>query len=75
LPPLARCDLRTRRMVKYSVIEPVSGPEKSSLQPGGILEKIFDIPAFDRATNPGGKDLYFGIVCRKEIDQWDQSPR
>ena len=75
LPPLARCDLRTRRMVKYSVVEPVSSPEKDSLQPGGILEEVFDITAFDRVTNPGGKDLYFGKVCRKEIDQGDQSAR
>ena len=68
LSPLARRDFRTRGMMKYSIIEPMSSPEKESLEPGGILEKVFDIPVLDRITNPRGKDFYFGIVRRKEID-------
>ena len=53
LSPLARCDLRTRGMVKYSVIEPMGSPEKDSLQRRGILEEILDIAALDRLPIPG----------------------
>jgi hypothetical protein len=61
-------------MVKYSVIEPMSSPEEEPLQPGRILKEVFNVPALDRVTDPRRKNLYFGIVGRKKIDQWNDPP-